>query len=353
MNLENEELLEAGPIDNSAVARAMLKKTGIQSILDREDITEVAVNQGNRIFFEGKNGWEYVEAPECNYHNLKALANALSVFSGLKLPFGDQNPIISVVLPDGERGQILTHPATESGTIPITLRKPSKTRFTVDDYQNSGRFSKIQIAEAYQKGTIPLYMQDMKKCQKEGNYAEFFRIAAAHNMNTIAVGGTGSGKTTFAKAYADLVPFDHRIITIEDVHELSLPYHWNHLHLFFDTEYQKSGGISPKELIKSAMRMKPDHIFLTELRGDETWNYFEALNTGHNGSITSTHANDCRATIPRLTGLVMQSEIGKVLGEQYIQKTLSSALDVICYFKHTYMTEILFEPEKKLEAMYE
>ena len=233
------------------------------------------------------------------------------------------------------------------------MRKPSKTRFTVDDYQNSGRFSKIQIAEAYQKGTIPLYMQQMKKCQKEGNYAEFFRIAAAHNMNTIAVGGTGSGKTTFAKAYADLVPFDHRTITIEDVHELSLPYHWNHLHLFFDTEYQKSGGISPKELIKSAMRMKPDHIFLTELRGDETWNYFEALNTGHNGSITSTHANDCRATIPRLTGLVMQSEIGKVLGEQYIQKTLSSALDVICYFKHTYMTEILFEPEKKLEAMYE
>lgn len=186
MNLENEEL-EAGRIDNSAVARAMLKKTGIQAILDREDITEVAVNQGGRIFFEGKNGWEYVEAPECNYANLKALANALSVYSGLKLAFGDQNPIASVVLPDGERGQILTHPATESGTIPITLRKPSKTRFTVDDYQNSGRFSKIQMAEAYQRGTIPEFMQQMKKCQREGNYAEFFKIAAAHNMNTFAM----------------------------------------------------------------------------------------------------------------------------------------------------------------------
>lgn len=340
-------------IDNSAVARAMLQKTGIQAVLDQDGVTEVAVNQGGVIYFEGKNGWEQIEAPACTYPNLKALATALTVYSGLKLPFGDENPIASVVLPNGERGQILTHPATEAGTIPFTLRKPSKTRFTVDDYQNSGRFSRIQMAEAYQKGTIPAFMQDMKKCQKNGDYAQFFKIAAANNMNTIAVGGTGSGKTTFAKAYADLVPFDHRIITIEDVHELTLPYHWNHLHLFFDTEYQKSGGISPKELIKSAMRMKPDHIFLTELRGDETWNYFEALNTGHNGSITSTHANDCRSTIPRLTTLVMQSEIGQVLGEKYIQKTLSSALDVVCFFKHTYMTEILFEPEKKLEAMYE
>lgn len=340
-------------IDNSAVARAMLAKTGIQAVLDMQGVTEVAVNQGGKIFYENHDGWQVIDAPECNYQNLKALANALTVFSGLKIPFGDNNPIASVVLPDGERGQILTAPATEAGTIPFTLRKPSKTRFTVDDYQTSGRFSKIQMAEAYQKGTIPDFMQQMKKCQRIGDYAQFFKIAAAHNMNTIAVGGTGSGKTTFAKAYADLVPFDHRIITIEDVHELSLPYHWNHLHLFFDTEYQKSGGISPKELIKSAMRMKPDHIFLTELRGDETWNYFEALNTGHNGSITSTHANDCRATIPRLTTLVMQSEIGKVLGEKYIMKTLSSALDVICFFKHTYMTEILFEPEKKLEAMYD
>lgn len=347
----NSEKIER--IDSSSVARALLKKTGLQKFLDRDDITEVCVNQGGRIFFEGRKGWEYEDASECSYNNLKALANALSVFSGLREAFGHKNPIVSVVLPDGERGQILSHPATENATIPITIRKPSKTRFSVEDYQSSGRFAQIQIAQAYQKGSIPSFMQEMKKCQKEGDYAQFFRIATKHNMNTIAVGGTGSGKTTFAKAYADLVPFDHRIITIEDVHELSLPKHPNHLHLFFDTEYQKSGGISPKELIKSAMRMKPDHIFLTELRGDETWNYFEALNTGHNGSITSTHANDCRATIPRLTTLVMQSEMGKVLGERYIHKTISAALDVICFFKHTYMTEILFEPEKKLEAMYE
>lgn len=339
-------------IDKAIMAKSLLKQTGIQEVLDLKGITEVAVNQGNEIWFERGNGWEVKPAPECNFSNLKSLANALTVYSGLKLTFDDRNPIASVILPDGERGQIITAPATEAGTISFTLRKPSLTRFTVDDYQNSGRFNKIHIAEAYKKGTIPEYMQEMKKCQKEGRYADFFRIAAAHNMNVIAVGGTGSGKTTFAKAYADLIPHDHRIVTVEDVHEVSLPYHRNHLHLFFDSDYQKSGGISPKELIKSGMRMKPDHILLTELRGDETWNYFEALNTGHNGSITSTHANDASSTLARLTALVMQSDMGKVLSEAFISKTIASALDVTCFFKHTYMTEILFEPEKKMELIY-
>lgn len=346
------ESLAQQHIDSSSMARALLKQTGLQEILDYEGITEIAINQGNEIWFDRGNGWEVKPAPECNLSNLKALANALTVFSGLKLSFDDRNPIASVILPDGERGQIITAPATEYGTISFTLRKPSLTRFTVDDYQNSGRFSNIQIAEAYQKGSIPLYMQEMKKCQKEERYSDFFRLAASNNMNVIAVGGTGSGKTTFAKAYADLIPHNHRIITVEDVHEVSLPYHHNHLHLFFDSDYQKSGGISPKELIKSGMRMKPDHILLTELRGDETWNYFEALNTGHNGSITSTHANDVSSTLARLTGLVMQSDMGKVLSEAFISKTIASALDVTCFFKHTYMTEILFEPEKKMELIY-
>ena len=339
-------------IDSSLTTRSLLKNLGIQEVLDYEGITEVAINQGLEIWFDRGNGWEVKSAPECTFNNLNSLAKSLTVYSGLKTAFDDRNPIASVILPDGERGQIITAPATEYNTISLTVRKPSLTRFTVDDYQKSGRFDRIREAEAYKKGTIPLYMQEMRKCQKQRNYAEFFRIAAAHNMNVIAVGGTGSGKTTFAKAYADLIPHHHRIVTVEDVNEVTLPYHKNHLHLFFDPDYQKSGGISPKELIKSAMRMKPDHILLTELRGDETWNYFEALNTGHNGSITSTHANDVSSTLARLTALVVQSDMGKVLSEAFISKTIASALDVTCFFKHTYMTEILFEPEKKLELIY-
>lgn len=338
--------------ERAIMAYSLLDQTGITEVLQYDGVTEVAVNQGNQIWFERNGEWQSKDAPNCSLSNLKALANALTVFSGLKLPFDERNPIASVTLPGGERGQLITSPATEHNTISFTLRSPSLTRFTVDDYQNSGRFSTVKVADAYIKGTIPDHMKKMKELQKEGNFSEFFKIAAANDMNVIAVGGTGSGKTTFAKSYVDLIPFNHRIITLEDVHEVTLPNHPNHLHLFFDSDYQKSGGISPKELIKSAMRMKPDHILLTELRGDETWNYFEALNTGHNGSVTSTHANDAQSTLSRLTALVMQSEMGKVLSEEFISKTIASAIDVTCFFKNTYMTEILFEPEKKLELMY-
>ena len=174
---------ELSQIDRSTVARSLLKKVGIQKFLDMDGITEVAVNQGGTIFFERGNGWEYEDAPETNYKNLKALADTLTVFSGLHNTLDAKNPIASVVLPDGERGQIITAPATEANTISFTLRKPSKSRFTLEDYQNSGRFSKIKEAEAYQKGSIPDYMQEMKKCQKTGDYARFFKIAAEHYLN--------------------------------------------------------------------------------------------------------------------------------------------------------------------------
>lgn len=339
--------------DRAIMVYSLLEQTGISEVLNYEGVTEVAINQGGEIWFERNGVWESKTAPQCTFSNLKILANALTVFSGLKLPFDDRNPIASVILPEGERGQIITAPATEYNTVSFTLRSPSLTRFSVDDYQKSGRFNTVKVAEAYKNGTIPDYMQQMKGLQKIGNYSDFFKIAAKNNMNVIAVGGTGSGKTTFEKAYIDLIPHNHRIITLEDVHEVTLPYHKNHLHLFFDSDYQKTGGISPKELIKSAMRMKPDHILLTELRGDETWNYFEALNTGHNGSVTSTHANDSLSTLSRLTALVMQSEMGQVLNEEFVSKTIAKAIDIICFFKNTYMTEVLFDPEKKLELMYE
>ncbi|WP_279573813.1 hypothetical protein [Volucribacter amazonae] len=88
------------------MARALLKQTGLQEVLDYPGITEIAINQGNEIWFERGNGWEVKSAPECNLSNLKALANALTVFSGLKLSFDDRNPIASVILPDGEEDKL-------------------------------------------------------------------------------------------------------------------------------------------------------------------------------------------------------------------------------------------------------
>ncbi|EZC44471.1 ATPase, T2SS/T4P/T4SS family, partial [Escherichia coli] len=161
-------------------------------------------------------------------------------------------------------------------------------------------------------------------------------------LNFLIVGGTGSGKTTVGKAIADLFPPERRYATIEDVHEMTLPNHPNHIHLFY-----KKGIVDAKSIIEACMRLKPDHIFLAELRGDEAWSYLEALNTGHEGSISTIHANNTYASFSRLASIVKQSSVGMTVDMDLIMRTIKTSIDVILFFNHTYMTELYYDPEEK------
>ena len=175
--------------------------------------------------------------------------------------------------------------------------------------------------------------------------AQLSGIAIAQKLNICMVGGTGSGKTTFTKSLVDLIPSDTRLITIEDTHELDTPNHPNHAHLFYKEH------ITAKQIIASCMRLKPDRILLTELRGDEAWDYLSALNTGHPGGLTSVHANDARSVHYRIAQLAMESAAGKAMPYEYILNTVRATIDVVCFFKHTYMTELYFDPVEKYLAL--
>lgn len=326
-----------------------LKETGLQYYLDKEGVTEIIINQPGEIVIEGQNGWEFFEAPGATFDNLMHLGTALTTFNNAG-SFDAQSPVKSLVLPGGERSQIIIPPACMPGHISMTVRKPSLSRFTVDDYVSSGRFSRAKQASK-SDGNITAQQQELWDLyqQAQGNsdiYADFLRKGVEARCNFLIVGGTGSGKTTVGKAIADLFPHSRRIITIEDVHEMPLPYHRNHVHLFY-----KQGGIQPRYLIESAMRMKPDHIFLAELRGDEAWSYLEALNTGHEGSITTIHANNTYASFARLASIVKQSEVGLTLDMDLVQKTIKSSIDIILFFNHTYMTEVYFDPFEKMKIL--
>ncbi|MBR3424518.1 MAG: Flp pilus assembly complex ATPase component TadA, partial [Neisseriaceae bacterium] len=191
---------------------------------------------------------------------------------------------------------------------------------------------------------ISEWQLQMIEAKNKKDMATFFNLAALHHCNICMVGGTGSGKTTFTKAVADLIDHETRIITIEDTHELDLPYHKNHAHLFYNET------CPAKKIIAACMRLKPDRIFLTELRGDETWDYLSSLNTGHAGGLTSVHANDTRSAFYRITQLAKESETGQRMDNDFILNTVKSTIDIACFFQRTKMTELYFDPVAKIQA---
>lgn len=337
-------------MQDTSVINTFLKTTGLQAFLEQDGVTEIIVNRPYEIITESREGWLYHDAPGASYNDLLDLAITINGYNNGAEPLDAENPIKSLVMPGGERMQVIMPPACESGCLSLTIRKPSLTRFSLDDYIHSGRFANVRFA-----GKTSVELTDTqrhllglfgKARADDTAFKAFFQAAVEARLNFLVVGGTGSGKTTIAKAIADLFPLDRRIITVEDVHEMALPYHRNHVHLFY-----KRGGVQARYLIEAAMRMKPDHIFLAELRGDEAWSYLEALNTGHEGSITTIHANNTYASFARLASIVKQSTVGLTLDYDFVLKTIKTSIDVVLFFNHTYMTEIYFNPVEKNQLL--
>lgn len=326
-------------VDRSLSVRELLRKYGIVDALSA-DITEFAVNRPGEHWVEGRDGWTRYENQALTIGNLQGLATAIAVLN--KKTLDRDHPIASLVLPDGERCQIVLPPACEDGTISMTIRKPSSSRFTLADYAKTGRL-KPRIAR--DSGDIEPWQVEMIELTNKGEFERFFELAVEHKLNIVTVGGTGSGKTTFSKTLVDLYSALRRIFTIEDAHELTTPNHPNSVHLFFGPT------VTAKEVLASCMRMKPDHIFLTELRGDETWDYLMALKSGHRGSVTSIHANDCRGALYKIGSYIKQSEVGKTLEFDYIMREVMTTIDVVIYFEETYLTELYFDPERQLHLL--
>lgn len=360
--------------DRSDTLSGLLAMAGIQPFLDNSEFTEVAVNRPYELWTEGSQGWLKHEIPSLNYSMLKKIATTFANYN--KLEIGMKTPICSGVMPNGQRGQVVIPSACERDTVSIVVRRPSDTRFSLSNYIESGRLSEwvdtstfqtknlilpehlerkrqeenadIQYLSEYlgipEDVHLQLFELQMLKAKADRDIDTFVQLAVKHKQNICLIGATGSGKTTFTKAICDLVPLDTRIITIEDTAELDLPHHANRVHLFYK-------DISPKELLKSCLRMKPDRIFLTELRGDEAYDYLQALNTGHGGSITTVHANDCNSAYYRVGSLIKQSEIGQKLDFEYIMSEVYTTLDVMMFLERTYVKEIAFDPVRKYRLL--
>ena len=333
--------------DKSTTVRSLLKQTGIAQFLSTPGITEIKVNRPGEIWTEGRGGWQRHEAPECSLDMMRRVANTLVNFNRGKGALTEQDPIKEVVLPDGERGQVVIPPACEPNTVSLTVRIASKDRYSLDDLIGFGAFEGFRDVSPNKSVPADVDLEsfevEMMAAKEQRDIRRFFELAVLNGLNIVLVGGTGSGKTTLTKALADLVPHDTCIGTIEDTHELSLPNHPNHTHLFY------SDALPARELVKSTLRMKFDRVFLSELRGDEAWDYLTLLNTGHEGGMSTVHANNCIAALTRIATLIKQSPVGLTLDWNYLLAEVKRTIDVVAFMdkKTKRMTQLYFDPVGK------
>ena len=180
------------------------------------------------------------------------------------------------------------------------------------------------------------------------------RLAVRAKKNILVSGPTGSGKTTWTKALIREIPSEERLITIEDAQELVLDRHPNHVRLFYSKDDQGLSRVTPKQLLESCLRMKPDRILLAELRSEEAFDYLRNVNSGHPGSITSVHAGSCEMAFEQLVLMIKQSRGGQELARHDIKSLLYLLVDVVIQFgvdrSERVIQEIWYEPQRKLRG---
>jgi type IV secretion system protein VirB11 len=273
-------------------ATSLLYQHNAQSLqrhLARADVTELVINEPGLIGLETPNGWEWHAEPALDNAALMTLAKLIAGLT--KQDINSEYPVCSSVLPGGERAQVVVPPAVERGCISITIRKASGVSMDIDDFDRAGLFSEVRDHGLGEDVDTALLRH-----RRDGDWKAFFKLAVESRKNILISGATGSGKTSFSKGLIKLIPQDERILTIEDTRELVVPQR-NHVHMMYAKDGKSLQKAGAKELLESALRMRPDRILLQELRDGTAFFYLRNVNSGHPGSITTVHANSAEGAL--------------------------------------------------------
>lgn len=350
----NTTPLKATSLDRSASLRELLKPLGAY-LLDK-GVTEVCINRPGEVWTERASHWKRHEVPALTLDVLRSLATTAARYASQDI--SSDKPLLSATLPEGERLQVVVPPACEAGTISVTIRKPAKLSRSLSDYETQGFFRHIHPV----LGGLSPSDESLLQLHREKNYAAFLKQAVKAQKVIVVSGETGSGKTTFMKALMEEIPQEERILTIEDVPELFLPNHPNHVHLFYPSEAkeEENAPVTAASLLRSCLRMKPTRILLAELRGGETFDFLNVASSGHGGTITSCHAGSVAQTFDRLASMVLQNRQGRTLPYEVILRQLFRTVDVVVHVHNDlyeghgrYITELWFDPSRKQQLFQE
>ncbi len=277
---------------------SMRKFDVLQEILEDSEITEIMVNGPNQIFIERNGG---IEPYPKTFFSAEKLEDVIQqIVSKANRRVNEANPIVDVRLPDGSRVNVVLPPVAINGPI-VTIRKFPKEPISMDKL--------IELDSISSEAAV------------------FLQTLVRAKYNIFISGGTGSGKTTFLNALSRYIPTEERIITIEDSAELQLQSQPNLVRLEMrSANVEGKNEVSIRELMKSALRMRPDRIILGEVRDAAACELLNVMNTGHDGSLSTGHANSPEDMMNRLETMVLT---GMDIPLAAIRNQIASALDIV------------------------
>ncbi len=317
----------------------------LRPLLANADVMELCINRPLEAFLETRDGWHRESLPFADFDWCSRLAKLVA--NSTQQRIDATAPLLSASLPTGERVQIVIPPATTAGCVAIAIRRPADQVWSIEELGRRGIFRGTR--QAGQK--LDDAEEELLRLLASSDYEAFMRLAVRSRKNILVSGPTGSGKTTWTKALIREIPSDERLVTIEDAKELVLDRHPNHVRLFYSKDDHGVARVTPKQLLESCLRMKPDRILLAELRAEEAFDYLRNVNSGHPGSITSVHATSAELAFEQLVLLVKQNPGGRELARHDIKSLLYLLIDVVIQFgveRHErFIKEIWFDPERK------
>jgi type IV secretion system protein VirB11 len=317
----------------------------LRPLLASPDVMELCINRPREAFLETRDGWRREVLPFADFEWCSRLAKLIA--NSTQQRIDASAPLLSASLPSGERVQIVMPPATTAECVAIAIRRPAEQVWSIEELGRRGIFRATQQASRKLDDTE----EEMLHMLALSQFEAFMRLAVRSRKNILVSGPTGSGKTTWTKALIREIPSDERLITIEDARELVLDRHPNHVRLYYSKDDQGVARVTPKQLLESCLRMKPDRILLAELRAEEAFDYLRNVNSGHPGSITSVHATSAALAFEQLVLLVKQNSGGRELARNDIKSLLYLLIDVVIQFgveRHErFIKEIWFDPQRK------
>ena len=285
--------------------------------LKQDGVTEICINRPGEIFVECSSVFSRHEVDELEYPFLEAVAALVAEFNNKDFPAS----LVSGSLLNGERIQFVLPPAAEAGKVICSIRRHQRRDMSLDDLVQSGAFDNVK------HGCVNDVERQLTDLHSSNDIPAFIKLAVQARKNILICGGTGTGKTTFLNACLKYIPIRERLITVEDTREV-VTHQPNSVHLLFNEENEQITAIN---IFKACLRLRPDRILLSELRGQEVWPYLRAANSGHPGSLSTVHADSPEGAITQLVFMMQQA--GSTSSEEQIRNYIKSIIHVVIQLK--------------------